>query len=119
MKKPVMSNPSFRYKTASSEKREKQPITPLETENKDIIPLQTPEVSKSKIEGLKTHYGVTEAQALQFFTVHMEADKWHSAECENLIENLSVDEKQRATAGAVAGAKLLWGFLDGIVAHAC
>ena len=68
---------------------------------------QTPEVSKSKIEGLKTHYGVTEAQALQFFTVHMEADKWHSAECENLIENLSVDEKQRANAGAVAGAKLL------------
>ena len=80
---------------------------------------QTPEVAKSKIDGLKAHYGITEAQSLQFFTVHMEADQWHSAECATLIENLDADSRQKAADGAVAGAKLLWGFLDGIVAHAC
>ena len=39
---------------------------------------QTPEVSKSKIDGLKAHYGVTDDKSLQFFTVHMKADEWHS-----------------------------------------
>jgi pyrroloquinoline-quinone synthase len=80
---------------------------------------QTPEVAKSKIDGLIAHYSISEAQSLQFFTVHMEADQWHSAECANLIENLDENCRPKAAAGAVTGAKLLWGFLDGIVAHAC
>ncbi len=80
---------------------------------------QTPEVSKSKIDGLKSHYNVNDDRSLQFFTVHMEADQWHSAECANLIENLDEDSKIKATAGAIAGAKLLWGFLDGIATYAC
>ncbi len=35
---------------------------------------QTPEVSKSKIEGLKKHYSINDERSLKFFTVHMEAD---------------------------------------------
>ena len=80
---------------------------------------QTPEVSKSKIDGLKAHYGITDASSLQFFTVHMEADEWHSEECANLIEKLDESSKQKATAGALDGAKLLWNFLSGMETHAC
>ena len=80
---------------------------------------QTPEVSKSKIDGLKTHYDLSDDRSLQFFNVHIKADEWHSEECGNLIEKLDDHAKQRAKDGAVAGAKLLWNFLSGMETHAC
>lgn len=76
---------------------------------------QTPEVSKSKIDGLKCHYGIQDERTLKFFDVHMEADEWHSDECKQLIEKLDEAGQKRATEGAIAGAKLLWGFLDGMM----
>nr|WP_256433082.1 CADD family putative folate metabolism protein [Wolbachia endosymbiont of Ceratosolen solmsi] len=76
---------------------------------------QTPEVSKSKIEGLKKHYSISDECSLQFFTVHMEADEWHSEECANLIEDLDEKEQDKVMQGAQKGAKLLWGFLDGMI----
>ncbi|KLT22022.1 coenzyme PQQ synthesis protein C [Wolbachia endosymbiont of Armadillidium vulgare str. wVulC] len=75
---------------------------------------QTPEISKSKIEGLKKHYSINDERSLKFFTVHMEADEWHSEECANLIADLSEEEQEKVMQGAKKGAKLLWGFLDGI-----
>ncbi len=72
---------------------------------------QIPEVSKSKIEGLKKHYSISDERSLQFFTVHMHADKWHSEEYANLIADLSEEEQEKAMQGAKKGAKLLWGFL--------
>lgn len=75
---------------------------------------QTPEVSKSKIEGLKKHYAITEEKALEFFIVHEAADQWHCAELEGLIHKLKPEEKKDFETGAVTGAKLLWGFLDGM-----
>lgn len=75
---------------------------------------QTPAVSKSKIEGLETYYDVTDEASLQFFKVHMEADIWHSDECAGIISNLTPEEQTRVSQGAEKGAKLLWGFLDGI-----
>lgn len=80
---------------------------------------QTPEVSKSKIEGLKKYYGINDKRSLQFFEVHMEADEWHSEECANLIENLNEEGQSKAGEGAEKGAKLLWNFLDGIYKIAC
>lgn len=76
---------------------------------------QTPEVSKSKIEGLKKHYSINDERSLKFFTVHMEADEWHSEECANLIADLSEEEQEKVMQGAKKGAKLLWGFLDGMM----
>jgi pyrroloquinoline-quinone synthase len=61
---------------------------------------QTPEVSKSKIEDLKKHYSISYERSLQFFTVHMHADEWHSEECENLIADLSEEEQEKAMQGA-------------------
>jgi len=84
---------------------------------------QTPEVSVSKIAGLRNHYGIDDESTLKFFEVHADADIWHREECAKLIESLSEDEQQRISGGAEAGAKLLWGFLDGMMevhaSHAC
>ncbi|WP_395463686.1 CADD family putative folate metabolism protein [Wolbachia endosymbiont of Cantharis cryptica] len=80
---------------------------------------QTPEVSKSKIDGLKRHYSINDERSLQFFTVHMDADEWHSQECADLIAGLEEVEQSKVMQGAKKGAKLLWGFLDGMMnAHA-
>ncbi|SPR09177.1 CADD family putative folate metabolism protein [Orientia tsutsugamushi] len=76
---------------------------------------QTPEVSKSKIEGLKQHYKISDERSIKFFKVHIHADEWHSKECANLISSLNEDEKFKAKQGAEKGAKLLWNFLDGIM----
>lgn len=79
---------------------------------------QTPAVSKSKIDGLTTHYGVNDNRSLAFFRVHQEADIWHSDECAGLIAQLDEEGQKEAAQGAEAGAKLLWGFLDGMMVHA-
>lgn len=78
---------------------------------------QTPDVSKSKIEGLKKHYNVSDKKSLQFFEVHQEADEWHTEEIRSLLDKLSVEDQKKAEAGAVKGSELLWHFLDGIVNH--
>ncbi|MBS0236154.1 MAG: CADD family putative folate metabolism protein [Proteobacteria bacterium] len=74
---------------------------------------QTPAIAQSKIEGLKKFYNIGDVQSLQFFTTHIEADKWHSDECRALVVEMSPAEQEEAKVGAVAGAKLLWQFLDG------
>src|SRR4029079_8663560 len=40
---------------------------------------QIPAVSESKIKGLVENYGMTEPRDYQYFTVHVEADREHSA----------------------------------------
>lgn len=76
---------------------------------------QTPRVAESKIEGLKAHYNITHEQALQFFTVHMQADEWHTEEVAALIEGLCAEDQEKVRQGALAGANLLWSFLDGMM----
>lgn len=76
---------------------------------------QTPEVAKSKIEGLKKHYGICDPSSLQFFEVHTEADPWHTQEVADLMTNLSLEDQQKAAYGAEQGAQLLWNFLDSLV----
>ena len=39
---------------------------------------QQPAVAKTKIEGLKTHYGLHSQAAVGFFAVHQDVDVWHS-----------------------------------------
>jgi len=76
---------------------------------------QTPEVAKSKIEGLEKHYAISDKETLEFFNVHIHADEWHSEECASIIEALSEEDKLKAKEGALEGAKLLWNFLDGMM----
>ncbi|MFQ3307459.1 MAG: pyrroloquinoline-quinone synthase [Candidatus Midichloriaceae bacterium] len=76
---------------------------------------QMPEVAKSKIKGLKAFYNITNKDTTEFFTVHIEADEWHSEECLDLLKKLnSKEEQDAAIEGATKLAKLMWKFLDGV-----
>jgi pyrroloquinoline-quinone synthase len=77
---------------------------------------QVPEVSKSKIEGLKKFYGIQDARSLAFFQVHQQYDVDHAAKVGALID-LHADPV-RAEAATQKAADALWGFLDGIAREA-
>ena len=76
---------------------------------------QIPSICESKIDGLKKHYGFTDPKGYEYFSVHIEADKEHSAaEREMLsasIDNRNVDNV-RASANRVLDA--LWEMLSGV-----
>lgn len=73
---------------------------------------QVPQISTSKIAGLKAHYGIEDEKTLSFFTAHEEYDVGHSAQVASLIEQyVEPAQAERATREAV---KALWGFLDGM-----
>jgi len=73
-----------------------------------------PDIAQSKIEGLKKFYNINKERTIEFFKVHIEADKWHSQEVADLIEKLSPLEKKKAERAAVEAADALWNFLDGV-----
>jgi pyrroloquinoline-quinone synthase len=73
---------------------------------------QVPEVSASKIDGLKKFYGVNDERTLEFFTAHQAYDVEHSRQVAGLIEKYV--EPVRAEAATREAAIALWGFLDGM-----
>lgn len=75
---------------------------------------QTPAVAATKVEGLRSHYGV--AQGLDYFTLHGELDVEHAAELGRALAGVVNDEDgvAEAEAGARAGAEAVWGLLDGV-----
>lgn len=78
---------------------------------------QIPEVSQSKVKGLKEHYGVTTGRTTQFFDVHGVMDIAHSNAWWNIIrEYADTDAKREAVReGVVAGRDALWNFLTGVL----
>lgn len=73
---------------------------------------QVPDVSASKIEGLKAFYGISDDETLEFFTAHQAYDVGHASQVASLIEKYVDPERaERATREA---AMALWGFLDGM-----
>lgn len=74
---------------------------------------QLPEISKSKIDGLKRFYNIADPAALRFFEVHQEMDVWHSEQEKNLIENLGGDQEE-VLAAVKTSCDALWTFLDGV-----
>ncbi len=77
---------------------------------------QVPEVSESKIDGLKKFYGVTDDRTLSFFKVHMHYDVEHSNAVAALVDRYA--EPERAKAATAKAADALWGFLDGMAREA-
>jgi pyrroloquinoline-quinone synthase len=47
---------------------------------------QIPAICESKIDGLKKHYGFTNPEHYQYFTIHTEADREHSAAERRMLE---------------------------------
>jgi pyrroloquinoline-quinone synthase len=76
---------------------------------------QIPAICESKIDGLKKHYGFTNPKGYEYFSVHIEADKEHSA-TEREILGTKIDDQNvdnvRASANRVLDA--LWEMLSGV-----
>jgi pyrroloquinoline-quinone synthase len=76
---------------------------------------QIPAICESKIDGLKKHYGFTDPEHYRYFTVHIEADRQHSAAERKMlagyIDNRNIDSV-RASVNRVLDA--LWEMLSGV-----
>lgn len=76
---------------------------------------QIPAICESKIDGLKKYYGFTDPKGYEYFSVHIEADKEHSA-AEREMLNKYVDDRNadsvRASVNRVLDA--LWEMLSGV-----
>lgn len=77
---------------------------------------QIPEVSRVKIEGLKKFYGIDSPGALEFFTVHEQADIYHSRdEMEAIINSCKTAEEQKKVLDVIRqSTALYWQMLDGM-----
>ncbi len=75
---------------------------------------QLPDVSTTKIDGLKRFHGVHDAETLRFFTVHEAADVEHAQVCRGLLDRLPPAEADDAAEAGAELAEALWGFLDGV-----
>lgn len=73
---------------------------------------QVPEVSQSKIAGLKSFYGIDDANTLAFFEAHQVYDVKHADEVATLIEKYV--EPEKAIKATKEAAQSLWTFLDGM-----
>jgi len=76
---------------------------------------QIPAICESKIDGLKKHYGFNDPKGYEYFSVHIEADKEHSA-VEHEMLSAYVDDQNvdsvRASVQRVLDA--LWEMLSGV-----
>ena len=77
---------------------------------------QIPEVSRVKIEGLKKFYNISGEEDIKFFSVHHEADIYHSrSELEAILKSCDTDEAKQNVLDAVKkSAGLYWQMLDGV-----
>ncbi|HME89755.1 MAG TPA: CADD family putative folate metabolism protein [Chthoniobacterales bacterium] len=76
---------------------------------------QIPAICESKIDGLKKHYGFTDPKGYEYFSVHIEADKEHSAAERKMLAD-KIDnrnfESVRLSVNRVVDA--LWETLSGV-----
>jgi pyrroloquinoline-quinone synthase len=76
---------------------------------------QIPAICESKIDGLKKHYGFTDPEHYQYFTVHIEADREHSAVERKMLAGYIDDhnfESVKASVTRILDA--LWEMLSGV-----
>jgi len=76
---------------------------------------QIPAICESKIDGLKKHYGFTDPEHYRYFSVHIEADREHSAAERQMLSSYLDNgnfENVKASANRVLDA--LWEMLSGV-----
>jgi pyrroloquinoline-quinone synthase len=76
---------------------------------------QIPSICESKIDGLKKHYGFTKSEHYEYFTVHIKADREHSAAERDLLSRYVDDrnfESVKVSVSRVLDA--LWEMLSGV-----
>src|SRR5438128_1529515 len=76
---------------------------------------QIPEICESKINGLKKHYGFSDPNHYQYFTVHVEADREHSAVERKMLETHVHQHNFEPVKGSVNRVlDALWEMLSGV-----
>ena len=77
---------------------------------------QVPEIAAVKIDGLAKFYGMTNPEDYEFFSVHQEADVYHSQAEWAIIEQFAdtPEKMEEVLAATKEACDALWGFLDGI-----
>ncbi|HET9417751.1 MAG TPA: CADD family putative folate metabolism protein [Chthoniobacterales bacterium] len=76
---------------------------------------QIPAICESKIDGLKKHYGFTNPEHYEYFSVHIEADREHSAvEREMLSRKIDSRNIEELRAAAARVLDALWQMLSGV-----
>ncbi|HLX12170.1 MAG TPA: CADD family putative folate metabolism protein, partial [Bacteroidota bacterium] len=82
---------------------------------------QIPEVSKVKIDGLKKYYSVNTEDGLSFFTVHEQADVYHSAGERNILADYAKtnEEQQACLEAAKVSSQAMLRLLDGVYNRHC
>jgi pyrroloquinoline-quinone synthase len=76
---------------------------------------QIPSICESKIDGLKKHYGFAKPEHYEYFTVHIEADREHSAAEREMLSRYINErnfESVKASVNRVLDA--LWEMLSGV-----
>ncbi len=74
-----------------------------------------PEISRTKLNGLRDHYGLDGGEATRYFELHEDLDVEHAAAGRALIENLaSPHEADLIVAAAEAAFAANWRLLDGV-----
>ena len=77
---------------------------------------QIPEVSASKIDGLKKHYAIDDAKTLAYFQVHIAADEVHRTEEKTLLSNHITSDSAANSAAEASELALnaVWNLLSGV-----
>src|SRR6266436_5398530 len=76
---------------------------------------QIPAICESKIEGVKKHYGFRNPEHYEYFSVHVEADREHSAAERKMLEK-QLDQRNFESVKASVNGVLdaLWEMLSGV-----
>ena len=76
---------------------------------------QIPAICESKIDGLKKFYGFSDPKGYEYFSVHIEADKEHSAtEREMLADKIDNHNAETVRASVNRVLDALWEMLSGV-----
>ncbi|MEY2536560.1 MAG: pyrroloquinoline-quinone synthase [Verrucomicrobiota bacterium] len=76
---------------------------------------QIPSVSESKIDGLKKHYGFNDSKGYEYFSVHVEADREHSAAERAMLEKYVTEGNLSSVQTSVERIlNALWDLLSGV-----
>lgn len=75
-----------------------------------------PAISETKLEGLRTHYGIDSPAGTRYFTIHRGRDVAHAAEGRELLEGLieTPEDEEVVVAAAERAFEANWRLLDGV-----
>jgi len=76
--------------------------------------MEIPKISRSKIDGLKKFYGLSNEDATRYFKIHEEADVRHVQVWREILDKLPAEKQEVAFAAAVESLKAQNMLLDSV-----